>query len=354
MFNDILNSFIDPILVINKEKMIKYINASFEEVFYVNSNMILNKDLNFILDDDSPLIFLINKTIKNNINLKEDKLIISLRNKDKKQLKVSIFNTFEEKNLIVIHFEQNLKNQTLIYHKINSKISQSFSSLVEMLMHELKNPLSGIVGATQLLQKDLQSSNYVEMLDLIKYEADRIKNLLSNMENLSAGEGNVFFEPINIHKVLTYCKNSAKNSYGNHIFFEEIYDPSLPDLFANEELLIQIITNLIKNGCEAQGNNGKILLKTSFNASKKFFLNENDLPESKPLQVEIIDFGVGISEVDMQNIFDPFITKKQNGKGLGLSIVFNSIRTLDGSIEVSSQNGCTNFCLNFPLKKFER
>ncbi len=351
MFNDILNSFIDPILVITKEKIIKYVNASFEEIFYVNSNIILNENLNFILDEDSPLILLINKSIKNGINLKEDKLVFSLRNQNKKQLKVSIFNTFEKKDLIVIHFEQNLKNQSFIYHKINSKISQSFSSLVEMLMHELKNPLSGIVGATQLLQKDLQSSNYVEMLNLIKLEADRIKNLLSNMENLSAGEGNVILEPLNIHKVLNYCKNSAKNSYGSHIFFEEIYDPSLPDFFANEELLIQIFSNLIKNGCEAQSDKGKILLKTSYNADKKFLLNENDLPESKPLQVEIIDFGVGISNIDMQNIFDPFITKKQNGKGLGLSIVSNSIRSLGGSIEVISENGSTNFCLNFPLKK---
>ena len=353
MFNDILNSFIDPILVINKEKVIKYINASFEETFNVNSNLILNKNLNFIIDEDSPLILLINKTIKNAINLKEDKLIISLRNQSKKQLKVSIFNTFVEKDLIVIHFEQNLKNQTFIYHKINSKISQSFSSLVEMLMHELKNPLSGIVGATQLLQKDLQSSNYVDMLDLIKFEADRIKTLLSNMENLSAGEGNVSLETINIHKILNYCKSSAKNSYGNEIIFEEIYDPSLPDFSSNEELLIQIFTNLIKNGCEAQNNKGKIILKTSYNANKKFLLNENDLPEIKPLQVEVIDYGIGISEDELQNIFDPFITNKKDGKGLGLSIVSNSIRTLDGSIEVSSESGCTNFCLNFPLKKFE-
>ena len=95
----------------------------------------------------------------------------------------------------------------------------------------------------------------------------------------------------------------------------------------------------------------KIILKTSYNANKKF-LNENDLPEIKPLQVEVIDFGIGISETDLQNIFDPFVTKKQDGKGLGLSIVSNSIRTLDGSIEVSSENGCTNFCLNFPLKNF--
>ena len=91
-------------------------------------------------------------------------------------------------------------------------------------------------------------------------------------------------------------------------------------------------------------------MKTSYNANKKFLLNENDLPEIKPLQVEVIDFGIGISDADLQNIFDPFITKKHDGKGLGLSIVSNSIRTLDGSIEVSSENGRTNFCLNFPLK----
>ena len=133
-------------------------------------------------------------------------------------------------------------------------------------------------------------------------------------------------------------------------FFETDYDPSLPEFHANEELLIQIFTNLIKNGCEAQNNNGKIILKTSYNANKKFLLNENDLPEIKPLQVEVIDFGIGIPDSDLQNIFDPFVTNKVDGKGLGLSIVSNSIRTLDGSIEVSSENGLTNFCINFPLK----
>ena len=107
---------------------------------------------------------------------------------------------------------------------------------------------------------------------------------------------------------------------------------------------------MIKNASEAQNNIGKIILKTSYNASKKFLLNENDLPEKKPLQVEVIDFGIGIPESDLENIFDPFITKKQDGKGLGLSIVSNSIRTLDGSIEVTSEKGWTNFCLNFPLK----
>ena len=83
-------------------------------------------------------------------------------------------------------------------------------------------------------------------------------------------------------------------------------------------------------------------------------LNENDLPEIKPLQVEVIDFGIGISDEDLQNIFDPFVTKKQGGKGLGLSIVSNSIRTLDGSVEVNSNNERTSFCLNFPLKKISK
>ena len=87
MYDDILNSFIDPILVINKEKDIKYVNASFEETFNINSNLILNKNLNYIVDEDSPLILLINKAIKNFINIKEDKLMISLRNQSKKQVK---------------------------------------------------------------------------------------------------------------------------------------------------------------------------------------------------------------------------------------------------------------------------
>ena len=353
MFRDILSSFIDPIVVINKEKKIKYVNPAFEEMISSSVNILQNRNLNTIIDKDSALILLINKVLHNERNLKEEDIVLTFKNKIKLKLKINIFKTHTNPFHIIIQFEQNATNQKFINHKINSKISKSFSSLVEMLMHELKNPLSGIVGATQLIQKDISDKNSLEMLDLIKLEADRINSLLINMEKVSTGEGNVSCKFINIHKVLGYCKNSAKNSYGSHIVFNEDYDPSLPDIYGNEELLTQIFSNLIKNACEAQPNTGQIIIKTSFNRNKNFLFNENDIPESKPLQIEIIDKGKGILDEDISSIFDPFVSKKYGGKGLGLSIVLNSIRTLDASIDVSSERGLTNFCVNFPLKYYQ-
>lgn len=350
MFKDILSSFIDPIVVINKEKKIKYVNPSFEEMISSSINILINNNLNTIVDKDSALILLVNKVLHNERNLKEEEIVLTFKNKIKKKLKVNVLKTYSRPFFIVIQFQQNLTNQKFINHKINSKISKSFSALVEMLMHELKNPLSGIVGAAQLIQKDIEDSNCQDMLNLIKLEAKRINNLLINMEKVSTGEGNISCEFINIHKILGYCKNSAKNSYGSHIIFHEDYDPSLPDVYGNEELLIQIFSNLIKNACEAQPNVGQIIIKTSFERNKSFLFNENDIPESKPLQIEIIDKGIGIAQDDILNIFDPFISRKNGGKGLGLSIVSNSVRTLDASIDVSSEKGLTNFCVNFPLK----
>ena len=115
-------------------------------------------------------------------------------------------------------------------------------------------------------------------------------------------------------------------------------------------MLIQIFINLFKNACESQLGRGKIKLKTSFNSNKLIKFNTNDFPQIMPLQIEIIDYGSGIDEDDLNRIFEPFVSTKKNGKGLGLSIVSSGLNSLGASIEAKSNNKETNFCVNFPLK----
>ena len=217
-------------------------------------------------------------------------------------------------------------------------------------MHELKNPLSGIVGASQLLEKDLKNDQDLELVELIRLEANRINKLLSNIELISAGEGYLPSDYVNIHEVLNHCKKVAKNSFGKRFTFVDEYDPSLPEVYGNYDLLIQIFLNLIKNSCEAQNENGEIKLRTSFNSNKIVTFNSNNLPEIMPLQIEVIDYGVGIKESELPNIFEPFVSTKNNNRGLGLSIVSSGLNSLGATIEVTSNNHKTNFCINFPLK----
>ena len=143
----------------------------------------------------------------------------------------------------------------------------------------------------------------------------------------------------------------AENSFGNEVNFINEFDPSLPRLFANKNLLIQIIINLLKNATEASQKKGNIKIKTSFNSNKITSFGKEDIPTQLPLQIEIIDFGVGIPSNLLSSIFDPFVSSKKQGKGLGLSIVASGLEEMGAVIDVSSSSGFTNFCMNFPLKK---
>ena len=189
------------------------------------------------------------------------------------------------------------------------------------------------------------------MTKLISIECDRVEDLLNRMEQISTNNIKLDYESLNIHEILNHCKRVAENSFGSEINFINEYDPSLPRLFANKNLLIQIIINLLKNATEASQNKGKIKIRTSFNSNKITSFGKEDIPIQLPLQIEIIDFGIGIPNNLLSSIFDPFVSSKKEGKGLGLSIVASGLEEMGAVIDVSSNHGLTNFCMNFPLKK---
>ena len=143
-----------------------------------------------------------------------------------------------------------------------------------------------------MLEKETINKNDLELINLIKSEAQRINKLFANMELISAGEANLPCKYINVHEILNHCKKIAQNSFGKNFHFVEDYDPSLPKIFGNYDLLVQIFLNLIKNSCEAQLTSGTVKLKTSYNSNKYMRFNTKDLPDILPLQIEIIDYGM--------------------------------------------------------------
>ena len=213
MYENILSSLNTPIIVLDKENFIKFANPAFEEFISLSKNILINNTLKSFIDEDSPLFLLINRARKVNNSLSEDNLTISSKNNLRKKSKINIFPVFNNSSYITIQFTESLVSDKFISHKINNKISKSFSSLIGMLMHELKNPLSGIVGASQLLEKDLKNDQDLELVELIRLEANRINKLLSNIELISAGEGYLPSDYVNIHEVLNHCKKVAKNSF---------------------------------------------------------------------------------------------------------------------------------------------
>lgn len=230
-------------------------------------------------------------------------------------------------------------------HSVKSA-AQSAIGMAEMLAHEIKNPLAGITGAAQLLSMSLSQED-LELTDLIVAESRRIVKLLEQVEqfgNLSAPD----LKPVNIHDVLDRARRSALLGLGAHMRIIEDYDPSLPLAYGDPDQLLQVVLNLLKNASEAAGDvGGDIRIHTYFEHS--FRLRRSDgSGHSLPLQIEIIDDGPGLPDAIKADIFDPFVSGKENGTGLGLALVSKIISDHDGWISVTSIPGRTVFRLSLP------
>ncbi|SFM15242.1 two-component system sensor histidine kinase NtrB [Shimia aestuarii] len=240
-------------------------------------------------------------------------------------------------------------------HGVKSS-AQSAIGMAEMLAHEIKNPLAGITGAAQLLSMNLSPED-LELTDLIVEESRRIVKLLEQVEqfgNLSLPQR----KPVNLHDVLDRARRSALLGFGAHMKIIEDYDPSLPHAEGDADQLLQVLLNLLKNASEASEGNGTIRLHTYYEHS--FRLRRADgTGQPLPLQVEVIDDGPGLPADIQGDVFDPFVSGRENGTGLGLALVSKIISDHGGMIAVDSVPGRTVFRLSLPragnetLKKYE-
>ena len=225
--------------------------------------------------------------------------------------------------------------------------ARSAIGMAEMLAHEIKNPLAGISGAAQLLSMNLGSEDR-EMTDLIVEETRRIVKLLEQVEQF----GNVRppdRRPTNLHDALDRARRSAMVGFASHMTIVEQYDPSLPNTLADPDQLMQVFLNLIKNAAEAAGpkGGGTIRLKTSYDQSLRLRRKDGS-GRALPLKIEIIDNGPGIPPETAQDIFEPFVSGRENGTGLGLALVSKIINDHGGWISVDSVPGRTVFRVSLP------
>ena len=228
--------------------------------------------------------------------------------------------------------------------------ARSVSALAAMLAHEIKNPLAGIRGAAQLLETGLGDEDRA-LTRLICEETDRIVKLVDRMEAFSDARP-IERDPVNIHIVLDRVKRSALAGFGRHIRFVETYDPSLPAVFGNGDQLVQVFLNLVKNAAEALGDDtidGQIELTTAYRPGVRLKTPGNSTPVSLPLEICVRDNGPGVPEDLQSMLFDPFVTTKASGTGLGLAMVAKIIGDHGGIVECESLPRRTTFRVLLPV-----
>lgn len=228
---------------------------------------------------------------------------------------------------------------------VGQKAARSAIGMAEMLAHEIKNPLAGITGAAQLLSMSLDPEGQ-ELTDLIVGECRRITALLAQVEAF----GNL--QPpacaaVNLHDVLDRAQRSAELGFAAHMRIEKLYDPSLPEAWVDRDQLLQVVLNLLKNAAEAAPGGGTIRLRTFYDAALRTREAEG-AARSLPLHIEVSDDGPGLPPDIRDQIFDPFVSGRENGTGLGLALVSKLMRDNGGLVSAESAPGRTVLRLSLP------
>ncbi|MFV0472801.1 MAG: two-component system sensor histidine kinase NtrB [Pikeienuella sp.] len=226
--------------------------------------------------------------------------------------------------------------------------ARSMTGMAAMLAHEIRNPLAGISGAAQLLEMGASEEDR-QLTELIRDEAQRITDLINRVEAFG-DTGPLRRDPINIHDVLDRAKRSAEAGFAKHIRFHEDYDPSLPEVPGDHNQLVQVMLNLLKNAAEATPPvGGVVTLRTSYRPGVAMSGPHGGDRVSLPLLVQVSDNGAGIPDDMQREIFEPFVTTKAQGGGLGLSLVSKIVSDHGGAIDCVSRPGWTSFRLRLPI-----
>ncbi|WND02324.1 ATP-binding protein [Temperatibacter marinus] len=221
----------------------------------------------------------------------------------------------------------------------------TIKGLSAMLAHEIKNPLSGIKGAAQLLERKIDEKSK-KLTTMMVNEVDRISRLVNDLETFTNPEVSLL-EPVNVHVVLDQAIDNLSAGLGQSIRFDRLYDPSLPPVMGSYDALVQIFLNIIKNSVEASEQGSTIKIKTNYQHSL-WLRDEQGERKKLPIEVVIEDEGPGISPEIKSHLFDPFITNKEGGSGLGLAVVAQNMMAMGAIIKCEDNDPSgTNMHLYF-------
>ena len=344
----VLNALPDAILVLDADDRILSLNAAAEQFFASGKTSLSGRALSELLPADSPIFGIIAQARRGSFSVSDSDMLLETPRIGSRFVEVAAAPIQEQGERVVLSLKERSIARKLDHQLGYRNAARSVSAMAAMLAHEVKNPLSGIRGAAQLIEQTADSET-ASLTQLICEEADRIVALVDRMDSF-ADDRPIERGPVNIHEVLEHVRRVAEAGFARQVRFVETYDPSLPPVLGNRDLLVQAFLNLVKNAAEAvDPNDGEIQLETRYRHGVRLAVPGGGARVDLPLTITVADNGAGIPPDVIDHLFDAFVTTKADGRGLGLALVAKIINNHGGVIEAQSEPRRTRFRIMLPL-----
>lgn len=343
----ILNSIPQPVLAVDDANIVNFVNYAAEQFFLQSEKTMLGKPLGALIGNDCSVLQLVDQARHSSASYADSDIALLLRPDAERRVDVQINAIADVPGAVVISLDPRTIASQISRQFATQNAARAASGVAAMMAHEIKNPLSGIRGAAQLMEDSLPAED-VSLAQLIVKETDRIVSLVDQMEVFS-DDRPLKRDLQNIHHVLDHVLAVARNGFAAHVSTQAAFDPSLPEIKGNWNQLVQVFLNLLKNASEAAPSAGGVVkVKTSYSHGTRMRLPGETTPVDLPIEITVHDNGDGINEQFRETAFDPFVSSKQNGKGLGLALVAKIINEHGGFVGYERRDGHTVFRVLLP------
>ncbi len=353
----ILASLPAATVAVDRGGVVRFANAAAEQLFQSSAAAIEGQPLTQFLPPNSPVSSLIDQALTHDVPTSAYGVELDTPRTGPRTMLVHVAPMAEVPGWVVLSLQEQTRALKIGQQLEHRTAARSMTAMASLLAHEVKNPLSGIRGAAQLLGQGAREEDR-KLTQLICDEADRIVALVNRMEVFS-DDRPLERAPVNIHVVLERVKRLAENGFARGVKITERYDPSLPMVSGNLDQLVQVFLNLMKNAAEAVADNDsgvapEIGLTTAFRPGVRVVMPGTSSRIQLPLVVAVTDNGPGVPPDLRPHLFDPFVTTKPNGSGLGLALVAKIVSDHGGVIELDSQPRRTSFRVMLPIASEEK